>query len=481
MDVQAYNDAVSSATNQKLGGKEMRFPVVGLSDTVPSSRLCGAYTPAAFNVIFRAPYNLDSCGGTRPGLKAFSGDVPISQKTSHWLWPNGEPILWPDGDNMAFAELGSKVIMPDGSALFKQHEVFDVSASKGNVPAECSAFAWYRDRFVVASGNMWYASRSGVHDDFDYGGDGDDVSRAAAGSVALAGREGETITALAAIADNSLIIATKRSIWRASGEPTLLMSQISDNIGIISRDAWCWDGMRFWFLGPNGLYVMVLGEPPVLVTPHLNHTLSGLGSATLVFDPERNGIHILMPYAMDGFYDISNKAYWPVIYPASKRPTGGGVAMLDGKNRVVFLCADNAFRYWDEDQDTDDGTAIPSACAFGPITHTTGNTEQAFLAELDFEFDDSITAANGVAISGYVGNTSNAVIELVQNAIGEMLGPEIETVNEKFRYSVSPGWNHVVRPRVRCNSFSPVVWSTGGRWAISKITAVHRGCGRIRR
>lgn len=481
MDEQTYNEAVVSATNQRLGGKEMRFPAGGVSDTISSSRLCGFRTPASYNVIFRAPYNIDRCGGTRPGLKAFSGTTPTVPSTYRWLWPNGDPILWPDGDNMAFAELGEKVIMPDGSVLFKQHEVFEVSASKGNVPAECSAFAWYRDRFIVASGNMWYASRLGSHDDFDYGGDSNDPSRAVAGSVALAGREGEPITALAAIADNSLIIATKRSIWRVSGEPTVLMSQVSDNIGIVSRDAWCWDGMRLWFLGPNGLYVMVLGESPVLVTQYLNDTLSGLESATLVFDPERNGIHILMPYVMDGFYDISNKAYWPVVYPSGMKPTGGGVAMLDGRNRVVFLCADGVFRYWDEDQATDDGVEIPSACAFGPVTHTTGNTEQAFLAELDFEFDDSITAAEGVSISGYIGNTSNAVVALVKSAVREMLGLEIGSQDEKFMYSVHPGWNHVVRPRVRCNSFSLVVWSTGGRWALSKITAVHRGCGRIRR
>ena len=486
MDEETYSNAAQASARQPLGGKEIRFPTGGQSSVISSSRLGVSYTPASVNVVFRSPHSWNKCGGTRPGLKAFTGTQPTPPPNGKWLWPNGEPITWPNGDNIVFSEIGSKIVMPDGGTLFDQHETFSVGAAKGSVPDSFTSCAWYRDRMVVGSGTMWYASRLGALDDFDYGGDIADVSRAVAGNVALAGREGEAITALAAIADSMLYIATKRSLWRVTGEITQSLSQVSDHIGIVSRHAWCWDGLRFWFWSDKGLYALVAGEPPVAMTQHLEDVVRGWTAATLVFDSERNGIHIFgtdgSSAATDWFYDIANKALWKLQYPSVKRPVSGGLAMLGGKNRAVFLCADGTFRYWDEAQATDDGTNIVSALAMGPVTHTTGNTENAFLAELDFEMDTSVTSQSGVHVSGCAGRTTDEVIEAAKSHVGWVAGGASGTsAYEKFAYSVIPGWQRVVRPRIRCNSFAAVVWSTAGRWAVSKITAVHRGCGRIRR
>ena len=486
MDAETYSNAAQGAARQPLGGKEIRFPFSGQSSVITSSRLGCSYTPASVNVILRSPDNWDKCGGTRPGLKAFTGTQPSAASGGRWLWPNGEPIAWADGAAILFTEMGSRVYMPDGGVLFNPHETFNVTASKGAVPATCSACALYRARMVVANGSMWYASRSADFGDFDYGGDMEDVSRPAAGNVALASREGENITALAAIADSMMYIATKRSLWRVNGEVTQAVSQISDHIGMVSRHAWCWDGMRFWFWSDKGLYAIVAGEPPVAMTPHLEDVVRGWTAATLIFDSERNGIHIIgtdgSSAATDWFYDIDNRAMWKLQYPSLKRPTSGGLAMLGGKNRVVFLCADGTFRYWDETQATDDGTPIVSALAMGPVTHTTGDTENAFLAELDFEMAADITSQSGIHVSGCVGRTSNEAVKAAVAVVGWAAGGASGTsAYEKFAYSVVPGWQRVVRPRIRCNSFVAVVRSTAGRWAVSKITAVHRGCGRIRR
>ena len=484
MDAETYSNAAQGAMNQPLGGKEIRFPFGGQSSVIASSRLGGSCTPASVNVILRSPRGWNKCGGTRPGLKAFTGAQPSPPPDCRWLWPNGEPIAWPNGDNIVFPETGSKIVMPGGGVLFDQHETFSVVAAQGGVPATLAACAWYRDRMVVAGGTMWYASRLGAHDDFDYCGDIADVSRAAAGNAALAGREGEDITSLAAIRDAALYIATKRSLWRVDGEVTQSLAQVSDHIGVVSRHAWCWDGLRFWFWSDKGLYALVAGEPPAAMTPHLEDVARGWTAATLIFDSERNGIHVFgtdgTGAATDWFYDIENRALWKLLYPAAKRPTSGGLAMLGGKNRVVFLCADGVWRYWDEAQATDDGTDIPSALAMGPVTHTTGNTEDAFLAELDFEMDTSVTPQSGVHVSGCTGRRTDEVVEAAKTFVGRVAGNTAPSSAAKFTYSVVPGWQRVVRPRVRCNSFAAVVWSASGRWAVSKITAVHRGCGRIR-
>lgn len=486
MDAETYSNAAQGAARQPLGGKEIRFPFNGQSSVIASNRLGVSYTPASLNVILRSPHNWDKCGGTRPGLKAFTGTQPSTPADSRWLWPNGEPIKWSNGDIMTFSEVGRQVVMPDGGVLFDPHETFEVSASKGSIPNVCTACALYRARMVVASGSMWYASRSGEFDDFDYGGDMEDLSRAAAGNVALASRKGETITALAAVADTMLVIATKRSLWRMNGDVVQSITQVSDHVGIVSRHAWCWDGVRFWFMSDKGLYAMVAGEPLVNMTPHLEDAVRGWKAATLIFDSERNGIHIVgtdgSNGATDWFYDIENRAMWKLQYASAKRPAAGGLAMLSGMNRAVFLCGDGTWRYWDETQGTDDGTPIVSALAMGPVTHTTGDTENAFLAELDFELDETITATTGVKVTGCVGRTSNETVSYAKSFVGWVAGGASGvSVGDKFTYNVVPGWQKVVRPRIRCNSFVAVVWSTAGRWAISKITAVHRGCGRIRR
>ena len=486
MDEETYSNVAQATAKQPLGGKEIRFPYSGQSSVVSSSRLGVSFTPAAVNVILRSPHSWNKSGGTRPGLKPFTGTQPAEPTSNRWLWPNGEAVSWPNGDGMTFSDAGTKIIMPDGGVLMNPHETFTVRASKGNIPNSISTCAMYRARMVVASGSMWYASRSGALDDFDYGGDMEDKARAVAGNVALAGREGETITAIAAIADSALYVATKRSLWRVNGEVLQSISQVSDHTGIISRHAWCWDGVRFWFWSDKGLYAHVTGEPLMNMTPHLEDAVRGWRMATLIFDSERNGIHIFgvdgAGAASDWFYDIANKAMWKLQYPSAKRPSSGGLAMVGGMNRVVFLCADGTWRYWDEAQATDDGTPIVSALAMGPVTHTTGNTENAFLAELDFEMDTGITSQSGIRISGCAGRTTDEVIEASKSLVGwAASGASGTSAYEKFAYSVVPGWQKVVRPRIRCNSFAAVVWSTSGRWAISKITAVHRGCGRIRR
>ena len=419
MDRQAYSEAVESATNQRLGGKEFRFPVGGISDAVSESRLAGFCTSAAFNVLFRIPHKLSENGGTRPGLSA----VNATLKPAH----------------------PSDVI--------------------------------YRDRLVTWDGSVWMISRTGKHDDFDFGGDSGDPTRATSGNVALAGTSGESITAAIPVNDRFLFVATRRAIRMIVGEPTAAAVHLSDGIGVISRDAWCFDGIsRVWFIGENGLYAMNLGEPPVLVTQHLRDTLAGRESATLVHDPYRNGIHILNS-SEDAFFDIENSAYWPMSYNFAFRPVSGGSAIVNGVNQAVFLCADGAQRRWDESADTDDGVAIKSAVAMGPVVHTTGDTEQAFLAEVDLGFAADSSHVN---VSLYTGKTAADSEELARTAVCAVASGS-EPTGDKMRYSVgSGGWNKVLRPRVRCNSFAFVVWSTNGRWRFSKITAVHRGCGRIR-
>ena len=485
MDNIAYNSLIQSGAGQPLGGKEFRFPLNGYSSTIHASRMPSAYTPGSVNVILNTVGNLDASGGTRPGLKAFKGTQPETKNRFYWIWPNGETIAWNKDNLMSVDELGDRIVMPNGTVMFNPHEYFNVTATKGEVPPNAYCVSWYRDRMIVGHKEMWYASRIGDYSDFDYGGDAEDVSRAVAGNLSLDGREGDSITCVAAIHNIALVMATQHTLWIVSGEITQSLTLVSDCIGIVEKDSWCWDGSRFWFMSYNGLYSMALGEKPVEMTGHMRDKVRGWLYATLIYDPERHGIHIIgydeNMNVTDWFYDIANNAMWYLRYPEKMRPLGGGLAMIDkhgNKGKVVFYCADGVFRYWDEDLDTDDGVAIESALALGPVCHTTGNTECAFLAELDC----TLAAWTGTSarLSGFCGVNFDEVRRWLYYTTMDTSPDDWSNLGD-FHYTINTMWHHVLRPRKRCNTFGMFIWSLSGKWRLQSVTAVHRGCGRIRK
>ena len=357
--------------------------------------------------------------------------------------------------------------MPDGRRVVDQHAALSVTAAKGAIPSTISAFAFYRDRFVVANGNAWYASRVSVHDDFDYGGEGDDPTRALAGQIAQAGREGEEITALIPVADAQLYVATARRFGVFSGELTQGLTLLSENTGVISRDAWCNADGAVYFLGANGLYGV--GESGVMnVSQAIPEAFKGVDSAVLVYDPKRNGIHIFAERGVvhiDYFYDIANKAFWPMSYAATKRPVSGGAAVIDGENVVVFKCADGAWRKWSDSATSDDGSVLSSAVAIGPFKCGTNDDVDGMLAAI------TATMANGsaaVGVEGYMGKSA-------EDAYDKMLAAS----NYDFHISVNAGWNEKIYPRCR-GAWCVLKLASFGRWAYEAIKADIKVLGGLR-
>lgn len=430
----------------KSAAKLLRFPLGGLAkdgsyrDTTYPTEESVYSTPMAKNVIGECAFSSRLRGGSRPGLKAVENIE--SSGTARWLWPNGEPILWPDEKRMVFDTFESATL-PDGSQIILSH------------PPTCI----YRDRVFKAEGSVWMASRTGDHGNFDFGGESDDPTKACAGNLAYAGRKGEDITAFAPFGDSRIFIATRRSLAVISGEPTSAMAMVSENVGIVSADAWCNADGAFYFIGPNGMYVAA-DSSAILVSKQLPEDLKGLDYALLVYDPHYRGIHVFTE-SQDWFFDIERKAFWPVEYPATMMPDAGGSVIINGVNRTIFHCVDGEWRYWDDAQTTDDGEDISSIVAIGPFKCGVNDDVDGMLDALN------VTLANESAnceIRIYVGKSAEDAVRS-----STFLGP----------YQFGEGWNPVVRPRVR-GAWCVIRLYATGKWAYESIQANIKVLGRLR-
>lgn len=501
----------------KSAAKMLRFPLGGLAkdgsyrDTTYPTEESVYSTPMAKNVIGECAFSGRLRGGSRPGLKAVENIE--SSGTARWLWPNGEPILWPggshwelhgDGDvshfRAGYLEESGLWVLQDNS-----REGFVISTSDAPKSSERVVFhasppdltfevvyelvtvsgghmifgtfesatlpdgsqivlshqptCLYRDRVFKAEGSVWMASRTGDHGNFDFGGEADDPTKACAGNLAYAGRKGEDITAFAPFGDSRIFIATRRSLAVISGEPTSAMAMVSENVGIVSADAWCNADGALYFIGPNGMYVAAEGSA-ILVSKQLPEDLKGLDYALLVYDPHYRGIHIFTENA-DWFFDIERKAFWPVEYPATMMPDAGGLVMVNGVNRTIFHCVDGEWRYWDDSQTTDDGEDIESSVAIGPFKCGVNDDVDGMLDSLN------VTLANESAnceIRIYVGKSAEDAVRS-----STFLGP----------YQFGEGWNPVVRPRVR-GAWCVIKLYATGKWSYESIQANIKVLGRLR-
>jgi len=444
--------------------KALRFPFAGVArnlnyreSTYPGED--GAYpTPMAKNVIGCGELSGRLRGGTRPGLATVTGLV---FPTSRWLWPNGENIAWEEADSRMLLENADEgMTAPDGSHIMPEHP---------NV-------TFYRNRKVLAEGSAWIFSRTGDFGDFDFGGDGEDYCRAVAGSLGLAGQKEDAITALAKIGDARLYVATHSKLGVFNGEPTSGLSMLSENTGIISADAWCNADGTLFFMGQRGLYAVGEGGP-MLASPQMPEDLRGLTTAILVYDPMYGGIHIFTTRgqneAKDYFYDISNKAIWPVEYPVTKMPDAGFVGTVDGVRRVIFHCVDDAWRFWQGDCDDDGGTAVSSTLLIGPFKCGARDDIDGMLDSLNVTLGtvpaDSASDVHAVTVAAYPAKSAE---EAVRNAMdGNNAGVSCGTF--------SMGRNPTVRTRIR-GAWCVLKLTSNKQWAYEAIQANTKTLGELR-
>lgn len=286
----------------------------------------------------------------------------------------------------------------------------------------------YRARLVKSEGSVWMMSRTGKPTDFDFGikttRDTLDVSAAVAGNIALAGESGENITAFMPILDSMIFICSAHSIHLLTGEPTNGQKRIvSTQVGVVSEEAWCFDGQRIYFVGERGVYAMLPGESPIFLSAKLPRDLKGITNASLDYDSEYQGVHLYTDKG-DWFYDIESKAFWKMDYKTAA-------------SKVVI----------------------------GPFRLSQNDATDGLLDELTIAVGEG---SSYVRVDMFAAPTAEASV-----ALATMDG-------DSACYAlVRPGFNGNIRPRLR-GAWCCLRLASEGDWAYENILSISKLLGKLR-
>lgn len=357
-------------------------------------------------------------------------------------------------------------------------------ASSGIVPAGCRLVALYRDRIVYAGSDLlphvWYMSRQGDPDDWDYS--QEDSAAAVFAQNSTAGQLADPITALIPHGDECLIFGSYNSLWIMRGDPGYggTLDALSRKIGIVGPKAWTRtpDDMCV-FLSADGLYVMAAGcagFPTSLSRERLPDELLSLDSerdiTSLEFDTLSRGIHLFVT-RVDGsegshwWFDWEHKSFWRVGIHKDHDPFSiHERTYWDDAPTVVLGCRDGGLRAFDRDLVVDDGNReIDSYCLLGPFHLDREGFTEGMLSELQ----------------GSIARDSGPVTweVLTGNSAEECYYEDAHSTGEWSR----AGLNNTARPRSRGVSCLVKVGAKAGslqRWALERVTAVIRSAGKRR-
>lgn len=356
------------------------------------------------------------------------------------------------------------------------------SASTGFTPAGSRMVALYRDRIVYAGSDLtphvWYMSRQGNPNDWDYS--QEDSAAAVAAQSSVAGQLADPITALIAHGDECLIFGTYNSLWILRGDPGFggTIDQLSRKIGIIGPHAWTRtpDDMCV-FMSPDGLYVMpagCAGMPTSLSRERLPDDLISLHasreSVHLQYDLLHRGIHIFVTKrdsseSAHWWFDWEAKAFWRVKLQTPHEPFATHERVAWADSPVVLLAGrDGYIRYFDRDFQIDDGNnPIESYCDIGPFHLDRQGFNEGILTELIGSLGQGSSSVNWEIRAG---DTGHAAYEA--------------SARESGTWS-REGLNYTSRPRVRgVSAIVRVKNNNNRRWFLERVTAVIRSAGRRR-
>jgi len=353
--------------------------------------------------------------------------------------------------------------------------VYELEASKGSVPENCTALCRYRERlFLAGSGQNWHASRAGDPTDWDFFKHPADAGMAMIGTCARRGEIGQPVVALMPSGDDYLIFGCESSLWLLQGDPLHggAMRRISDEVGIVSATAWCeLPDRTIMLLAQSGLWLIAPGGEQVVEFSReaLPDQLRGVTDiVSVAYDPQHKGVHLSVVPA-DGttgqhwWIDLRNRTFWPVEFSDDGLQPAAMATLpqiLDGELRVVMGCVGGGIRWYDDQQATDDRDLLESHVVYGPV-RAGGPFGQAMVTEMVATLGAESALVEWTEGTGDYGE--RAVVSPLAEASGEW----------------EAGWNHVQLPRLSGGDFAIKVASEG-RWAMENIGVKVAPAGRQR-
>lgn len=263
-----------------------------------------------------------------------------------------------------------------------------VTNVKGTLPTNCSLAANWRGRLWLAGDSNnpqnFYQSRVGDPTDFDYS--QTDPAAAVAGNLSVSGQIGEPISAIIPYTDDYALTGCAHSLWMFEGDladgGTIV--RVSDNMGLLGKDAWTVDPEgQLYFVANGGLFsvrpIWEFYQPPQLLSDQsydqfFQELSYGFDNVQLEWDADQHRMLIFVTPS-DGSqgthlqYDKRNGGLWPLQYPPVAGPFSSCLFLGDGgaNQRVILLGGlDGWIRQLDLSL-TDDSSTIASSIVLGPV------------------------------------------------------------------------------------------------------------------
>ena len=181
----------------------------------------------------------------------------------------------------------------------------------------------YRDRTLTFSSNAVTASRAGDSTDTTLSSDVSDLLRPALFQFSEANEQGESVVALVPHKDQFLLGFTATETWLQQGDPLSgPRRRVSDQVGIVSAEAWCVAHDTVYFLSSRGLYSVgadggglkalsedALPEDLTGITAFVN-VETGVSDVALTYQHSDRGLYVHKS-GTDWFYDTERSGFWP--------------------------------------------------------------------------------------------------------------------------------------------------------------------------
>jgi hypothetical protein len=231
---------------------------------------------------------------------------------------------------------------------------------------------------------------------------------------------GEVINTLMEFSEDILIFGCDHSIWQLSGDPMVggRFDLISDVVGMPLGAPYCKDpdGTIYFMSGTGHVYSLEAGAAKSLKNLTATRLPSDFSAINLntnriefQWDEAQQGIRVfIMPLTNAGstcwFYSARLDAWFKDTFAASRVPYSTYVLDADDPGDRVMLVGnqDGYIRYFDDNADEDDQSAIDAYVVLGPFQVEKGLYPfvfQSIQAVLDASSDD-------VTYQLYVGNSA---------------------------------------------------------------------------
>lgn len=257
----------------------------------------------------------------------------------------------------------------------KTGQIDAVEASAGTIPTNCTFGAMYRDRLCMSGqDNAIYMSRMGDYTDWAFGANAGDQGRPLAFQLALAADVGPLPTAMIPHKDTHLLVGTENSLWVVSGDPAAdgTLRRISENVGILSKKAWCKIEDTVCFLSNDGVYRVqtdgsgLTAMSDKAVPAELLNVNPSTTTITMGYEHDRMAVHVFLRTSGGSdnhwVYELESEAWWPVRFADDDHSP---LATCQHDGQLLLAGSDGYVRYVGGNDD--DGTSIASHVAIGPV------------------------------------------------------------------------------------------------------------------